>query len=128
MAKDNLQTMTPRKCLWLLLVYYLLVVASSLLNCCVVIAVEWWCSYGGRAIELQRFARRLVSLCASSSGCERNWSTFEFVSYYVYLLKSSSTYLATFVTNISGLNDQVSFVFLFCRFIQRKEIGCCIRG
>jgi len=23
---------------------------------------------------------RIVSLCASSSGCERNWSTFEFVS------------------------------------------------
>ena len=32
MAKDNLQTMTPRKCLWLLLVYYLLVVAKLL--CC----------------------------------------------------------------------------------------------
>jgi hypothetical protein len=128
MAKDNLQTMTPCKCLWLLLVYYLLVVASSLLNCCVVIAVEWWRSYGGRAIELQRFARRLVSLCASSSGCERNLSTFEFVSYYVCLLKSSSTYLATFVTNISGLNDQVFSLFLFCRSIQRKEIGSCIRG
>lgn len=128
MAKDNLQTMTPRKCLWLLLVYYLLVVASSLLNCCDVIAVEWWRSYGGRAIELQRFARRLVSLCASSSGCERNWSTFEFVSYYVCLLKSSSTYLATFVSNISGLNDQVFSLFLFCRSIQRKETDCCIRG
>jgi hypothetical protein len=46
-----------------------------------VILVEWWRSYGDRAIELQRFARRLVSLCASSSGCERNWSTFEFVSF-----------------------------------------------
>eukprot|EP00267_Zea_mays_P043214 XP_020395281.1 uncharacterized protein LOC111589220 [Zea mays] len=33
MAKDNLQTMTP---------------------------LEWWRSYGGRAIELQRFARRLM--------------------------------------------------------------------
>jgi len=42
--------------------------------------VDWWCSYGGRAIELQRFARRVVSLCASSSGCERNWSKFESVS------------------------------------------------
>ncbi|XP_039789048.1 uncharacterized protein LOC120655354 [Panicum virgatum] len=40
---------------------------------------DWWRSYGGRAIELQRFARRVVSLCASSSGCERNWSTFEFI-------------------------------------------------
>ncbi|KAG2564437.1 uncharacterized protein LOC120681668 [Panicum virgatum] len=52
MAKDNIATMSP---------------------------LEWWRSYGDRAIELQRFARRLVSLCASSSGCERNWSTFEFI-------------------------------------------------
>ncbi|XP_039809698.1 uncharacterized protein LOC120673078 [Panicum virgatum] len=41
--------------------------------------LDWWASYGGRAIDLQRFARRIVSLCASSSGCERNWSTFEFI-------------------------------------------------
>ncbi|XP_044412681.1 uncharacterized protein [Triticum aestivum] len=41
--------------------------------------LEWWCSYGGQAIEIQRFAKRIVSLCASSSGCERNWSTFEFI-------------------------------------------------
>ncbi|KAM0881724.1 hypothetical protein ACQ4PT_032771 [Festuca glaucescens] len=31
------------------------------------------------AIELQRFAKRIVSLCATSYGCERNWSTFEFI-------------------------------------------------
>ena len=42
--------------------------------------VDWWRSYGGRAIEIQTIARRIVSLCATSSGCERNWSTFEFVS------------------------------------------------
>ncbi|CAN6248725.1 unnamed protein product [Urochloa humidicola] len=41
--------------------------------------LDWWRSYGGRAVEIQRFARRIVSLCASSSGCERNWSTFEFI-------------------------------------------------
>ena len=46
-----------------------------------VILVDWWSSYGGLAIDLQRFARRVVGLCASSSGCERNWSTFEHVSY-----------------------------------------------
>ncbi|CAD6334361.1 unnamed protein product [Miscanthus lutarioriparius] len=38
--------------------------------------LDWWRSYGGRAIELQRLAKRIVSLCASSSGCERCWSTF----------------------------------------------------
>lgn len=41
--------------------------------------LDWWRSYGGRAIDIQRFARRIVSLCASSSGCERNLSTFEFI-------------------------------------------------
>ncbi|VAH58026.1 unnamed protein product [Triticum turgidum subsp. durum] len=43
------------------------------------ILVDWWRSYGGRAVELQRFAKRTVSLCASSSGCERNWSAFEHI-------------------------------------------------
>jgi hypothetical protein len=33
-----------------------------------------------RAIDLQRFSKLIVTLCASSSGCDRNWSTFEFVS------------------------------------------------
>jgi hypothetical protein len=42
--------------------------------------VDWWRSYAGRAIELQRFARRIIVLCALSSNCERNWSTFDFVS------------------------------------------------
>ncbi|XP_066347610.1 uncharacterized protein [Miscanthus floridulus] len=39
--------------------------------------IEWWRSYGGKAVELQRFAKRVVGLCASASGCERCWSTFE---------------------------------------------------
>ena len=50
--------------------------------------VDWWRSYGGRAIEIQRFARRIVSLCVASSGCERNWSTFEFVSIVIFILYS----------------------------------------
>lgn len=59
------------------------------------ILVDWWRSYGGRAIDLQRFAKRVVSLCASSSGCERNWSTFEFVSQFVasLCLLISASYL-----------------------------------
>ncbi|KAL6534829.1 hypothetical protein OROGR_013504 [Orobanche gracilis] len=41
--------------------------------------LDWWDAYGGRALELQSFAKRIVGLCCSSSGCERNWSTFEFI-------------------------------------------------
>ncbi|XP_066365342.1 uncharacterized protein [Miscanthus floridulus] len=39
--------------------------------------IEWWRSYGGKAVELQRFAKCVVGLCASALGCERCWSTFE---------------------------------------------------
>jgi len=48
---------------------------SLLLMCAMLefaILVDWWRSYGGLAIDLQRFARRVVGLCASSAGCERN--------------------------------------------------------
>ena len=62
-----------------------------------IILVDWWSSFGGRAIDLQRFAKRTVSLCASSSRCERDWSTFEFVSQLVKL------YLCLFNGNFSKL-------------------------
>ncbi|XP_062187889.1 uncharacterized protein LOC133891187 [Phragmites australis] len=42
-------------------------------------AADWWDSYGGEHKELQKIARRIVSQCMSSSGCERNWSTFAMV-------------------------------------------------
>ncbi|XP_008644965.2 uncharacterized protein [Zea mays] len=42
-------------------------------------AAEWWSAYGGEYKELQMLARRIVSQCLSSSGCERNWSTFALV-------------------------------------------------
>ncbi|WOL17709.1 hypothetical protein Cni_G26502 [Canna indica] len=43
------------------------------------IPLEWWKSFGGRTPEFSKFAKRIVSLCCSSSGCERNCSTFEFI-------------------------------------------------
>ncbi|XP_031091572.1 uncharacterized protein LOC115996475 [Ipomoea triloba] len=39
--------------------------------------LDWWNAFGGDSIELQSLAMRIISLCCSSSGCERNWSTFE---------------------------------------------------
>jgi hypothetical protein len=42
---------------------------------------QWWGSYGSTHLELQRFAIRVLSLTCSSSGCERNWSAFEMVSF-----------------------------------------------
>ncbi|GFS30772.1 hypothetical protein Acr_00g0013980 [Actinidia rufa] len=37
----------------------------------------WWSNYGNGVPNLKRMARRILSLTTSSSGCERNWSTFE---------------------------------------------------
>ena len=40
---------------------------------------EWWEMFGDGTPELRRFAIRVLSLTCSSSGCERNWSSFEMV-------------------------------------------------
>ncbi|XP_058772012.1 uncharacterized protein LOC131645828 [Vicia villosa] len=40
---------------------------------------EWWDFYGDMTPELKRFAIHVLSLTCSSSGCERNWSSFEMV-------------------------------------------------
>ncbi|ESQ30701.1 hypothetical protein EUTSA_v10012177mg, partial [Eutrema salsugineum] len=38
---------------------------------------NWWSTYGCGAPNLQRLATRIFALTSSSSGCERNWSSFE---------------------------------------------------
>ncbi|MQM06643.1 hypothetical protein Taro_039469 [Colocasia esculenta] len=35
--------------------------------------------YGVETPELKMFALKILRLCCNSSGCERNWSTFEFI-------------------------------------------------
>ncbi|XP_020228458.1 uncharacterized protein LOC109818574 isoform X1 [Cajanus cajan] len=40
---------------------------------------EWWKMYGGHTPHLQIVAIKVLSLTCSSSGCERNWSTFEHI-------------------------------------------------
>ncbi|KAM0827243.1 hypothetical protein ACQ4PT_068324 [Festuca glaucescens] len=40
---------------------------------------QWWLSLGGDVGTLQKYALRIVSQCTSSSGCERNWSTFALI-------------------------------------------------
>jgi len=46
---------------------------------------QWWDSYGNECPELQRFAIQVLSLTCTSSGCERNWSAFEMVSFFILL-------------------------------------------
>jgi hypothetical protein len=40
---------------------------------------SWWSMFGSDMPILQRVAKRLLSQCASSSGCECNWSTSIFI-------------------------------------------------
>ncbi|XP_042378810.1 uncharacterized protein LOC121971552 [Zingiber officinale] len=42
-------------------------------------AAEWWLQYGGSAPNLKKIAVRILSQTTSSSGCERNWSTFSLI-------------------------------------------------
>ncbi|CAH1437378.1 unnamed protein product [Lactuca virosa] len=40
---------------------------------------RWWGLFGGSIPHLTKITMRILSLTSSSSGCERNWSTFEAV-------------------------------------------------
>lgn len=39
--------------------------------------VVWWSNYGSETPYFQMMAMKILSLTTSSSGCERNWSTFQ---------------------------------------------------
>ncbi|XP_042950319.1 uncharacterized protein LOC122282432 [Carya illinoinensis] len=41
--------------------------------------VAWWSQFGCEVPTLQKFAVRILSQCCSATGCERNWSTFDFI-------------------------------------------------
>ncbi|CAH1412779.1 unnamed protein product [Lactuca virosa] len=41
------------------------------------LGASWWGLFGGTTPHLTKIAMRILSLTSSSSGCERNWSTFE---------------------------------------------------
>lgn len=39
----------------------------------------WWRTFGGTTPDLQQFAVKVCGMCVTSSSCERNWSTFDFI-------------------------------------------------
>ena len=43
------------------------------------IAAEWWFIYGNHTPTLRNLASKVLSQTASSSACERNWSTFALI-------------------------------------------------
>ncbi|KAJ0779731.1 putative HAT dimerization domain, ribonuclease H-like superfamily [Helianthus annuus] len=44
---------------------------------CTIAPAQWWNLYGKEVPNIQQLAIKVLSLTCSSSGCERNWSTFE---------------------------------------------------
>ncbi|XP_038981438.1 uncharacterized protein LOC120110463 [Phoenix dactylifera] len=57
----------------LLSYYYGTIIYVIFIN---IFAAEWWVHFGGSARNLKRIAIRILFQTVSSSGCERNWSTF----------------------------------------------------
>ncbi|XP_042508350.1 uncharacterized protein LOC122084293 [Macadamia integrifolia] len=47
--------------------------------------ISWWQTHGSSAPTLQQYAIRILGLCCSASGCEHNWSTFDFVRMILYI-------------------------------------------
>nr|XP_012570420.1 uncharacterized protein LOC105851937 [Cicer arietinum] len=45
----------------------------------ILVEAEWWKTHGAQTPLLQVLAIKVLSLTCSSSGCERNWSTFEHI-------------------------------------------------
>ena len=45
----------------------------------VFIVAEWWFMYGNHAPTLSNLVLKVISQIASSSACERNWSTFALI-------------------------------------------------
>ena len=43
------------------------------------IVVARWEQFGNDTPDLQKFAIRVLGQCCSATGCERNWSIFEFI-------------------------------------------------
>ena len=43
------------------------------------VAAEWWFMYGNQTPTLRKLAIKVLSQTASSSACERNWSTFALI-------------------------------------------------
>ncbi|KAG5020141.1 hypothetical protein JHK82_016051 [Glycine max] len=41
--------------------------------------IYWWRMFGSQTPNLQKLAIKILSLTCSASGCERNWSVFEFI-------------------------------------------------
>ncbi|XP_077250319.1 uncharacterized protein LOC143889837 [Tasmannia lanceolata] len=53
--------------------------AAAMAGRATTLPAEWWVLYGSDAPNLRKIAVKVLSQTASSSGCERNWSTFNLI-------------------------------------------------
>jgi hypothetical protein len=71
--------------------YWLLIDEGSSFFHLLHLAAQWWAMFGIDTSSLQGITLRLISQC-SSSGCERNWSTFALIHTKVHNRLSSRSY------------------------------------
>ncbi|KAL2342313.1 hypothetical protein Fmac_003598 [Flemingia macrophylla] len=75
---------------------------------------EWWKMYGGHTPQLQIIAIKVLSLTCNSSGCERNWSTFEHIhSKKRSKLEHQKLQDLVFIKYNQALNLRMSLILLF---------------
>ena len=51
-----------------------------------VLTAQWWYLHGSESKYLRTIAIKILSLTCSASGCERNWSTFEWVMFFSLII------------------------------------------
>nr|KAJ0203449.1 hypothetical protein LSAT_V11C500279590 [Lactuca sativa] len=61
---------------------------------------SWWGLFGGTTPHLTKIAMKILSVTSSSSGCERNWSTFEGAN------KLNNLVYVQFNANLMGKNQK----------------------
>ena len=71
--------------------------------------LSWWANYGTSTPLLQNLAFKLLSQPASSSCCERNWSTYSFIQSIKRNRMTSTTV------------EDLVFVYSNLRLLLRKE-------
>jgi hypothetical protein len=85
--------------------------ATCWVNAREISAHSWWDMYGNETPALQALAVKVLSQCSSSSSCERNWSTFDFIhSKKRNRLNPTTTRKLVFVHQNLKLLDKISVV------------------
>lgn len=84
---------------------------------------HWWNVWGSKAPYLQGLATKILNLTCSSSGCERNWSAFEWVNFFMVFQTLFTLY------DICNVLKKINLHFILCCLCldpikEKKQAGC----